>query len=244
MSTEEEILQLITQAEVEDPIEYVNGILRPVMRDKLDRCILDCDHCPRRKNEEAIKTLTAGDDMASVMFICEGSETPPADGDGVSVPMQDPDEWKMMLKLIKAFNINKNELFWINAVNCSIRMDLGNGEMQYRPPNGAETKNCRGILDKAIKYMQPKLIFLLGNIPYSMFKPGRVVKADAGQMFDISGIPAIPTHAPRTLVDMERSGSVNLDMYKAEFCDDIYLGFKYLQDKELSDNILLTPLED
>ena len=241
MNTEQEVLDLVMGAAPDNPLEYVEGILRPAMRDRLDQCILDCSRCPMGERG-AVKAVTAGDDRASIMFVCEDSDLAPNDGDSYIAPMRDPDEWAIMLKLIEGYNINKNELFWINAVNCHTEVDLGNGQMQFRPPNTTEVCNCKKHVLRAIEIMKPKLVFLLGNIPYNMFQPGKAIKQNAGLMFEAAGVQMMPTYSPKMIVDMERNGAALLDEIKSEFCESIYQGLKYLQDNGMSDNILLSPL--
>ena len=242
MTNEETILELVMQEAPDNPLDYVESILRPAMRDRLDQCILDCANCPMGQ-AGAAKTVTAGDDRASVMFVCEDSAIAPADGETRLAPMRDPDEWAIMLKLINGYHINKNELFWINAVSCHTTVDLQNGEMQFRPPNTVELKNCRGHVEQAIKVMRPKLVFLLGNIPLNMFRPGSTIKECNGQRFEALGVQMMPVFAPRMIVDMEKNEADMVDEYKAEFCESIYQGFRYLQDNGLSENILLQHLD-
>ena len=54
---------------VEDPLYIVEKAVRPLMREKLDALITQCNKCPNRCN---IKSITYGDDQAPVMVICEG----------------------------------------------------------------------------------------------------------------------------------------------------------------------------
>lgn len=243
MSTEEKILELVKEADPENPIEFVNSIVRPYAREKLDNLILGCHDCPTCSKEH-VKSLTYGHDQASVLIINEGIYDSQIGNNTETVyPLQGAPEMMYMDAIIDDYHINRNQLFWINAINCRPMVGI-NGKRINRPPNSHEAECCRGYVEIAIDIIHPVLIILLGNIPLNMFSHGESIMKAHGKWIDIRGVKAMPVYSPsflRNMRDDKSSLSDLVDEYEADFCEDLKTAFLYVQNN-FDGNVVLEPL--
>lgn len=239
MDTEDKILQLVQEADPSNPMSYVEDIVKPLARKKLDGYISTCGDCDTCRGT---KSLTYGNHNAAVMIIGE-SVLEEQCGEKEVFPLQGAPEWEMMQKIVSAYNINPEQLFWMNAVNCYTFKEV-NGKKLKRTPCSAETAGCKIFLDYAIDVVKPNYIILLGNIALNAFEENSISKC-RGEWTAIKGIPTMPTYSPtylRQLEDVKEEDIVQ--EYKADFCYDIKQVFLRAQREFPESDILLSKLED
>lgn len=240
----EKILELVKEADPQNPMEYVDSIVRPYAREKLDSLMLCCQDCPTCKLAD-VRSITYGDSQASVMIINEGIYSQQCEsGEKIVYPLQGAPEMWYMNRIIDAYHINRRQLFWMNAVNC-LTCSRVNGKNIERTPNSHEAEYCRGYIDRAIEIIHPVLIILLGNIPLSLFKRGQSIMQAHGQWIDIHGVMAMPVYSPHFLLQMKEDESNMPELvkeYEIDFSEDLRKAFVYIQEN-FEGNVLLEPLE-
>lgn len=241
VTNEEKILGLVKGADPENPIEYVNSIVRPYAREKLDELLLSCKDCPTCKLAN-VRSVSYGDSQASVLIVNEGVYESQL-GQKTVYPLQGSPEAELLDTLIDVYHVNKRQLMWMNAVNCYTCNEIG-GKKIERTPTSHEAECCRGFVDRMIEIINPVMIILLGNIPLNLFKRGSVIGKEHGKLIDIHGIKAMPTYSPHYLVEMRKDDTFAdlIESYEQEFCDDIKNAFKYVQNN-FDGNVVLEPLD-
>lgn len=243
MTNEEKIYQLLQEADPHNPIEYLHRIARPMARKKLDELLFVCQDCPTCKIAD-FRSVTYGNDQASVLIINEGIYDSQLKDKKKIYPLQGSPEMNYLDKIIQAYHINREHLFWMNAVNCYTCTEI-NGKKIERTPNSREAEYCRGYIDNAIEILHPILIILLGNIPLNLFVRGKSIMQARGQWIDIHGIMAMPVYSPHFLLQLkdEKNGIPDLvEEYELEFCEDLRKAFIYVQEN-FQGNVLLKKLE-
>ena len=231
MTTEEKILELVREENPENPMEYVCHAVRDYSRQKLDEYIRDCRDC-RVYKDSAAKSVSYGNSNAAIMIVNEGIyQSQLKDNPTVVYPVKGSEEGEVLnLALFELLHVNKNQIFWMNAVNCQTFSEQ-DGQRFLRAPNNHEAECCRTFIDSAIDIIKPLLIILLGNIPYNLFHRGESVMKAHGTWFDIHGIPAMPVYSLSFLKKLKDDKSEMSDLYEAEFCEDLKKAFQLMQDK-------------
>lgn len=243
MTRDEKILELVKEANPDNPMEYVRKIVRPLARSKMDALMAKCQDCPVCKNS-CIRSISYGDDRASILIINEGIyKSQLAEDKDIVYPLQGTEEMELLDTLIELYHINRKQLFWMNAVNCYTCTEV-NGKNIERAPNSHEAEYCRGYIEDAIEIIKPVMIILLGNIPLNLFHRGKSIKEMHGKFIDVNGVKAMPMYSPHSLVTM-RKGNMIEDLiaeYESEFCADFKTAFKYVQDN-FEGNVVLQKIE-
>lgn len=242
MDYEEQILALVKESNPDNPMAYVQRIVKPLAREKLDNYIagcLDCGVC------DGPRSLTKGNVNAAVMIIGESVLESQWDGSESKYvyPFEDTVEGQMLDKLLNHYKVNHDELFYINAVNCFTCKEVNEKQIK-RAPSKTEVTSCKVFLDYAIEIVKPVVIILLGNIALNMFHKEAISQA-RGKWIDVMGIPAMPTYHPSYLLHLQEKQDPDIvDNYKADFCDDILQALKYIQDNFPDNNVLFEKLEE
>lgn len=243
MTNEEKILRLLEEVSPQNPIEYLHKIARPLARKKLDDLISSCEDCPACKLSK-FRSKTYGKDQASILIVNEGIYESQL-GLREIYPLYGSPEMKYLDKIIEAYHINRNHLFWMNAVNCYTCTQI-NGKKIERAPNTHEVEHCRGYIDNIIEILHPILIILLGNIPLNLFNRGKSIMQMHGQWIDVHGVMAMPVYSPHFLLQLKNDKDKIpelIEEYELEFCEDLRKAFLYVQDNFQGD-VLLEKLEE
>jgi uracil-DNA glycosylase family 4 len=156
MNTKEQILEFVKQEDPDNPLQYVHNIVRQYAMDKLNRQILDCRDCDICNSK---KSISYGNPDATLMIIAESvSDDQSLCEDEYVYPFVN-EAGEIFKKVISQLNVNTNELFVINAVNCwphKAKNDL----VLHRTPSKEEVDNCKVFVDHSIRLVQPKAIIL------------------------------------------------------------------------------------
>ena len=239
MSFEEQILNLVKEADPANPVEYVQSIVKPLARQKLDSYIMGCSDCDTCRST---KSITHGNVNAAIMIIGE-SVLEEQVGDEAVHPFVGTAEGALLDKLLDAYHVNRDELFWINAVNCFTYKEV-NGKQLKRAPSKTEVEGCRVFLEYAIDVIKPVAIILLGNVALNMFHKNAITQA-RGQWVDVRGIPAMPTYHPSYLLHLEGKKDPDLvEIDKGDFCEDVLQVLLRIQKDFPDNNVLLEKLEE
>lgn len=239
MSHEEQILALVKEANPANPVDYVQRIVKHLAREKLDSYIVGCNDCETCRGT---KSITNGNINAAIMIIGESVMESQANNETV-YPFEDTEEMALLDKLFDAYHVNRDELFWINAVNCFTYKEVNNKQLK-RAPSKTEVENCRVFLEYAIDVIKPVAIILLGNVALNMFHKNAITQA-RGQWIDVRGIPAMPTYHPSYLLHLEGKKDPELiEIDKGDFCEDVLQVLLRIQKEFPDNNVLLEKLEE
>lgn len=220
----EDILDLIRAEDPANPLQYVRDIVKDFAVEKtcehINSC-KDCDIC------HGSKTLPYGNSNASIMFIGSMPETylarnMPAlfDGDSSVILNKVLDDILM---------INREELFFANAVNCWPYKQTG-PEKTPRVPTKKELSNCYVFINHLIEIVQPLAIVVLGSAALNAFEPTMAITKDRGKWFNIKGIPAVATFSPDYFLKVAGKKDEELvEQQKFEFIDDINMVIQYVK---------------
>ena len=234
MDRASEILKLIKEEAPENPMQYVDSIVRPLMIDMLSDAIKECKDCSVAELPTVVKSLPYGDPRASVLVINDMVYKDQVQQGGTfTFPLEGTREGQLMHETFDKLGINQSQLFWMNAINC---MSCCDGEKMA--PSIRERECCREFLNRAIEFMKPIMIILLGNIPLRFYSDLTISKAH-GEWMEIRGIPAMPVFSPHYLVSMSAEGEDFVQKDIETFEKELYEAFRVAQDAHPEANFLL-----
>jgi DNA polymerase len=228
---ENQILQLVKQADPDNPISYVHNIVKPFAQEKLNNYILNCTDCSICNCK---KSITKGNPNASIMIIGE-SCTEDQQSSEINYPF-DNESGQALYKTLDSLNVNLDELFFINSVNCFPYRDR-NGEILKRAPTKTERTNCKLFLDYALKIVEPLLIICLGGVAVNGINEEigkQNITKIRGNYFMYRGIKVMPTFHPGYFLELEKSNRFDeetINNYKWDFYNDIEKAISDLQEQ-------------
>lgn len=215
MEREEKILELVKEADPDNPLEYVRNIVKEFAREKLDRYILECKDCPIHPST---KTLTYGSTDASVMIVSDYVLADQNQKGGTTYPFVGSEAYQILYKTLDFYGLNPGAFFYINAVNCC-PTSVRSGEEFVRIPKREEERNCRIFLDYAIQMIQPVFLIILGNIALNHFMKDSILHV-RGKLIQAKGIPAIATYSPDYLLWCQKETPAAYEYEKELFLKD------------------------
>ena len=227
MTKEEAILQLVREADPDNPLEYVRNIVKGFAREKLDRYILECKDCPIHTST---KTLTYGSVDASVLVVTDFVMGEQNTKKGNTYPLAGTEAYQILQKTLEFYGFNINEFFFINSVNCC-PVSVVSGQEFTRIPKVEEKKNCQVFLDYTIQMLRPIFIIILGNIALNNFIHDTVLNVH-GKIIQAKGIPAIATYSPDYLLWCRRETPAAYEYEKEIFLKDFERIKEYLSKYE------------
>lgn len=235
---EKQILQLVKNANPSNPLQYVQDIIKDYSIEKLNEHIKVCNDCEICKNN--IKSYTKGKANATILIIGE-SVSEEQEGDRV-YPFEDS-AGDILNKVLDYYNINKEEIFYINAVNCWPNKVVNSNALS-RTPNKKEVLNCKTFVEYAIKVVQPRLIITLGSIALNqIFNESLSMTNSRGTWKNYMGIPVMPTFHPGYFIKIQgKKDPEVIEEQKQEFLLDIGKSFLYIQENYPNDNLLQTKI--
>ncbi len=174
--------------------------------------IKNCQKCPFGANRTHF-VFGEGNPNADVMII---GEAPGADEDRIGKPFVGK-AGQLLTKIIESVNFTRDEVYIANIVKC-------------RPPNNKtpieeEWKECLPYLIKQIEIIKPKILLLLGAVPFKALIGGQhQITKERGQVFYFQGISTIPTFHPAYLL---RNPAAKKDVWQ-----DVQLLRKIFEEKK------------
>lgn len=244
MNSLQMIREIVKTARPPDPINFVIEAIKPLAINNLNIAIKNCKDCEVSQYTGCFKTLTRGNEQASVLVLCDfPTESQKNTNDKFIKVYEHAEEWKIMQKIISAYNINPNSLFFINVVNCFTQSYVSD-QYVFRQPNTNEMKNCKVFTDYAFKIVDPIMVIILGNYALNAVKEDVNIMKNRGEWITVKGVRAMPTYSPSMLLQLKEIKDENIvEEYKADFCDDILKAFLWLQEEYPNNNVILKPLE-
>lgn len=230
-SIEDKILALVKLADPKNPVEYVQGIIKGYVIDKINNGIKSCSDCDLCNF--GTKTISFGDINSKILVIGESVSTEQyATGNAVTLPLLDTDG-DTLDRALGVINANKNALYMINSVNCYPAKN-NNGNITKRIPGVKERTTCKQHIDRVIDIIKPHVIIALGSVSANALSPVKLsIMESRGKQFDYKGYPVIPTFHPGFFREMaEKFDEEILNMYKDNFLTDLYAGFMIAKEKD------------
>ena len=128
MDNAEKIYNLVKEEDPDNPLDYVHGIVKDMCIDKMNSYILNCNKCS--KICDCNKTTAYGNSDACVLIIGESGSLEQQDKSynfpydstdfediNNNMPFAN-DAGDILFKVLDNLNINKNNIFFINSINC------------------------------------------------------------------------------------------------------------------------------
>lgn len=264
MSNEERIRKLVMEDDPDNPLSYVENIVKDICIGKVNKYILNCRKCENICN--CHKTITDGNPNACVLIIGDSPSLEqgniiddfPYSGDADSeLPFDQTDNdvpfsnlpffneaGDILFKVLNSLNVNSDEIFYINSVNC-VPYRLGkNNEKIKRAPTVKEKNNCKLYLDYVLKVVQPLLIICLGGVATNDINEEigkHNISQIRGEYFNYRGINVMPTYNPGYFIELEKSKRFDeetVESLKWDFFNDIKKAFTDLQEEYPEINII------
>lgn len=231
MSIEDKILALIKMANPNDPIEYVQEIIKTYAIEKVNNRITKCSEC--ELCNYGVKTISYGNSSSRILMIGESiSEEQYNKGDAITLPLLDSSGVTLnnALGVIKA---NKDAIYIMNSVNC-YPAKSNNVEVIKRIPSVKERTACKSHVDTIIDILKPSVIITLGSVAANALSPNKIsIMESRGIVFDYKGYPVMPTFHPGFFAQMtDRFDADIMDMYKDNFLTDLYTAFMIAKDND------------
>ena len=221
---EESILKLVKDANPSNPISFVHNIVKPYAVEKLNNYILECTDCDICNS---VKTVTNGNPNASILIIGQSSTLEQQDSVNPNEVYPFSNESGVILyNVLNQLNVNKDELFFINSVNCFPNRKDGI-EIIKRSPTKTERTNCKTFLDYALKIVEPLMIICLGSVATNGINEEigkQSISKIRGEYFMYRGINVMPTYHPGYFVELEKSGKFDeeyINNLKWDFFNDL-----------------------
>ena len=218
MSIERQIYDLVSQANPDNPLAFVQNIVKPMAKEKLDEYIIDCTECDISCN--SVKTVTRGNPNAPILIIGESVSKEQQEAGKITFPLYEDKAADNLDNILNYLNVDKNSLFYVNSVNC-----YPNRNGNKRSSTVKERSNCKTFLDYAIKIVDPLLIICLGAVAVNGINEeiGKQKITDIrGQYFTYRGIPVMPTFHPGYFNELDGHVPDELvEEYYQQFAEDI-----------------------
>lgn len=230
---ERQILDLVKLSNPSNPLQYVHNIVKDLSIEKLNNQILQCRDC---ESCNGPKSLTKGISNATVMIIGESVSEDQKNSD-IVYPFEN-EGGEILDIVLEHYDINKEELFYINSVNCWPNKKVGS-EYISRTPTKKEVDNCKVFLEYAIKVVQPRVIITLGGVALnSLFDEKLAITLERGVWKEYNGIVLMPTFHPAYFNKIKGKKDPELiEMQKMDFMNDIGKAFLYLEENYPDNNV-------
>lgn len=233
------ILELVNQANPQNPMAFVRNIIKDSAIGKMNSYIASCNDCGMCNNT---RTLAAGNPHSSVMIISDCATSDQMQLNRPAYPLEGTQELSCLTEALTYLNVNLKEIFWMNCVNCCPSRKVDTHEI-YRCPNTKEINHCSAFMKYAVDIVQPAMIILLGNIALNCFQKASITKVH-GQWTTAYTIPAMPVYSPTHIKDLK--GLVSEDQrntMKRDMMLDLKSAFMFLQRDYPNNNVLTAPIK-
>ena len=220
---EKMIQRAILARNPDDPIDYVQKVVKPIAIAKAFSSLKECEN---KCNGCLSDRLQLRDNIyADIMVINESIDEYQKDQE-VIYPLEGALGDNYFNKFLEHFKLSREDFFIVNLVNCFTHKSV-NGEQIFRIPTKTEINNCKPYLKKIIRAIQPKLIILFGSSALHTFV-NKSISEYHGKLFKIDGIPAIGTYHPSYF---DRAANVRseseIETLKDEFVEDLIKGLMH-----------------
>lgn len=215
----ESILELVREANPDNPLQFVREIVKEDSLCKLKEIISSCKDC---EICNCGKSLPHGNSNASIMVIGGTSKQNTKDD---TLAFDDP-EVKRIIDIVfyDLVGINPEEVFFMNTISCFPKRIVDGKEINHTIATTAELNNCSLFVEHAIEIVQPLFIIIMGSVANTYFNNKylnrtKSLKQSLGEYINIKGIPAIITQDPHYFI--EANGKIDEELLEQEKQDFI-----------------------
>jgi uracil-DNA glycosylase len=161
-----------------------------------DRATLDalaeeahaCTRCALAAGRRKV-VFGSGDPHADLMFVGEG---PGAEEDRQGLPFVGP-AGELLTRIVGAIGLTRDEVYIANVVKCRPPAN--------RDPAPDEVAACRGLLERQIDLVQPKVIVCLGRVAaQTLLAEALPLSRLRGRWHEVRGVPTRVTFHPAALL--------------------------------------------
>ncbi len=167
--------------------------LNPPSLESLEKGIGECSRCGLSSRRSGFLPGW-GSPRARLMFVADAlsaealQEGSPVHGEA----------WDLLKKIIKAIDINPEDVFITNAVKC-------HSEGMAKPSSN-EIEACRPWLLNQIKLVNPRVVVALGAVAaQSVLATDEAISAIRGRFYYLEEYPVMPTFHPEYLLHNPKS---------------------------------------
>lgn len=240
MEIKDKILLLTKLANPDNPIDFLKDIARDYSLDKINENIEICDKCELCKNQ--IKSIAFGNKKSDVLIVSESvSKEQYEEGEGITLPLNDSVSSKFF-KVLELINVNKNNIYIANCVNCYPAKKIGNELKKTIPTNKIRATCVSNFLDKIIEALNPAVIITLGAVASNALSGENKIKitTDGGKFFKYKDILVMPTYDFYFFEELEKLNDGDMaNIKKEEFLEHLTLAFKKVKELKPECNIFL-----
>lgn len=212
--TQQKIRELVLQENPANPFQYVKAAVKDIFLERINTAIMNCNDCDRC--DHSVKSIGYGNPNATLLIIGESVSKKQLSINKESVyPFEGTDEEVLFNQMVEHYHLNKDEMFFVNAMNC-FPCTKTSAEIIERPPGKKELQTCKIFLNNMIETVDPVAILLLGNITLNVFQNVPLF-SNHGKIIDINGYPGIATYSLSYLNEMK---NIDPNCFK-EFGQDI-----------------------
>ncbi len=216
---EDRILQLVEQANPNNPLQYVRSIVKEYANEKL------IEHIKLDKPNE-FKTIPHGNVNASIMIIGGTPENELLEN--TYALTEESASYVLGAVLNNILEVREEELYYINMMNTWTYK--GETQKVFRVPTTSEISDSRLFVDQAIEIVQPLAIILLGAVALNAYDSEKSLLKSRGEWTKVKGIPTMVTYSPDYFEKMkDRKDSLILEENKQEFISDISKVIEYIE---------------
>lgn len=232
------ILELVNQANPQNPMAFVRNIIKDSAIGKMNNYIASCNDCGMCN---LTRTIAVGNPRSSVMIISDCATSEQLQLNQAIAPFEGTQEISYLKEVFNYLNVNLNEIFWMNCVNCCPSKIVDKHEI-YRCPTTKEIEKCSAFVKYAVDVVQPAMVILLGNIALNCFQKASITKVH-GQWTTAYTIPAMPVYSPTHIKDLKgRIPEDQRNIMKNDMLLDLKAAFLYLQRTYPNNNVLTAPI--
>lgn len=232
---QQQIYELVKNANPDNPLAFVHNIVKPLAKEKLDNCIFECDACGICSLNQ--KTITYGNPNAPIMII--GESCSEHQNSAMSIPFDDIYGNKLK-EVLNELCVSKHSIFYINSVNCFPHRYVRD-KVVGRAPTMEERKECKVFLDYAIDMVRPLLIICLGAVAVNGINEEigmSNINNIRGEYFFYRDIPVMPTYHPKLFLNEDNDEELNIE-YEKKFKEDISKAINWANEEYSNLNICL-----
>lgn len=215
-STKDKIMELVREANPDNPTQYVTDIVKNFALEKLNDKIYNCNICGCYNQ----KTYLTGNPDSKILIIKDIPNSIQFENNNSNNCFYFNGYEDKMYQIFNMLNIDPDVLLYCNCINCLMANN--------RLPNKQEISNCyKNIVGSVIETVKPKAILLFGSVPVKMFFNTTLMTV-RGQLLEINSIPTVATYSLSYFDKIKdfKEQSVIESEYNI-FTQDIYNFFDY-----------------
>ena len=171
-----------------DPIETTRKFVAPICKEKLKQSILECNKCKNNFD----KKICIGNPDADIFIIDDSLDN-----------YESKDSYSNIIHYLKLCDIDLNNVFIINCVNCICKRKTKDKEV-FCIPSDTYLRNCKEYVDYAIKFVNPKVILCIGAA-VNQYQPNTPINNDTVEkVYNFYNKPTFIIYSPSEVLKLKK----------------------------------------